>query len=60
MQIRRSKDCLMSTMGFPIMVRWHLCIESAPWFREGAKVIKTRSLEIRFTDKRLINSSVLS
>ena len=27
-EIRRSYDRLISTMGFPILVRWHLCIES--------------------------------
>ena len=30
-EIRRSHDRLMSTMGFPIPVRWHLYIESGPW-----------------------------
>ena len=30
MEIRRSYDRLISTMGFPILVRWHLCIESGP------------------------------
>ena len=32
-EIRRSKDRLISTMGFPILVRWCLClyIESGPW-----------------------------
>ena len=29
-EIRRSYDCLISTMGFPILVRWHLYIESGP------------------------------
>ena len=28
MEIRRSNDRLISTMGFPILVRWHLYIES--------------------------------
>ena len=28
MEIRRSYDRLISTMGFPILVRWHLFIES--------------------------------
>ena len=32
-EIRRSFDCLISTMGFTILVRWHLYIESGPWFR---------------------------
>ena len=30
MEIRRSYDCLISTMGFPILVRWYLYIESGP------------------------------
>ena len=30
-EIRRSYDHLISTMGFPILVRWHLYIESGPW-----------------------------
>ena len=29
--IWRSSDRLISTMGFPILVRWHLYIESGPW-----------------------------
>ena len=34
MEIRRSLDRLISTMGFPILVRWQLYIESGPrtWF----------------------------
>ena len=31
MEIRRSYDRLISTMGFPILVRWDLYIESGPW-----------------------------
>ena len=31
-EIRRSYDRLISTMGFPILVRWHLYIESGPRF----------------------------
>ena len=30
-EIRRSYDRLISTMGFPILVRRHLYIESRPW-----------------------------
>ena len=30
MKIRRSDDRLISTMGFPILVRWHLYIETGP------------------------------
>ena len=29
-EIRQSYDRLISTMGFPILVRWHLYIESGP------------------------------
>ena len=32
MEIRWSYDRLISTMGFPILVRCHLYIESGPWF----------------------------
>ena len=31
-EIRRSYDRLISTIGFPIPVRWHLYIESGPWY----------------------------
>ena len=31
MEIRRSYDRLISTLGFPILVRCHLYIESGPW-----------------------------
>ena len=31
MEIRRSYDRLISTMGFPILVTLHLYIESGPW-----------------------------
>ena len=29
-EISRSYDCLISTMGFPILIKWHLYIESGP------------------------------
>ena len=32
-EIRQSYDRLISTMGFPIPVRWHLYIESGTWSR---------------------------
>ena len=35
MEIRRSYDRLISTMGFPILVRWHIYIESGPWIDIG-------------------------
>ena len=31
-EIRQCYYSLISTMGFPILVRWHLYIESGPWF----------------------------
>ena len=34
MEIRRSYDGLISTMGFRILVRWHLYIESGPRYLE--------------------------
>ena len=36
-EIRRSYDHLISTMGFPILVRWHLYIESG--LRLGSHVL---------------------
>ena len=33
MERRRSYDCLIPTMGFPMLVRWHLSIKSEPWFQ---------------------------
>ena len=33
-KIRRSYDLLISTMEIPILVRWHLYIESEPWFQQ--------------------------
>ena len=38
MEIRRSWDRLISTMGFPILVRLHLYIESGPWITIGVIV----------------------
>ena len=34
MEIRRYYDRLISTMGFPILVRWHIYIESGPKITE--------------------------
>ena len=31
LKMRRSRDHLIFNMGIPILVRWHLDIESAPW-----------------------------
>ena len=33
-KIRRSHDRLICTMGFSMLVRWHLYVESWPWFLE--------------------------
>ena len=38
-EIRRSYDRLISTMGFPILVRSHLYIESGPWLKSSAIII---------------------
>ena len=35
MELRRSYYRLISTMGFPILVRWHIYIESGPWRRRA-------------------------
>ena len=40
-EIRRSYDCLISTMGFPILVRLHLYIESGPWCSLTSKMIQS-------------------
>ena len=45
MEIRRSYDRLISTMGFPILVRWHLYIESGPRILNEAK-LETRVITI--------------
>ena len=42
MEIRRSYDRLISIMGFPILVRWHLYIESGPWRCYDANFVVTR------------------
>ena len=34
MEIRRSQNHLISTMGFPTLVRRYLYIESGPWFQQ--------------------------
>ena len=41
MEIRRSYNRFNSTMGFPILVRWHLYIESGPWLQSLYLSIKT-------------------
>ena len=40
MPLWRSYDCLISTMGFPILVRQHLYIESGP--RSSAAMVLTK------------------
>ena len=37
-EIRRSYDRLIPTMGFPILVRWHLYIESGPSYVENVSM----------------------
>ena len=43
MEIRRSWDRLISTMGFPILVRWHLYIESGPRFSLSSQMVVDRN-----------------
>ena len=40
MEIRRSYDRLISTMGFPILVRWHCYIESGPRISANTVLVK--------------------
>ena len=40
-EIRRSQDRLISTMGFPILVRQHLYIELGPWCRFQSTSLRT-------------------
>ena len=40
MELRRSYDRLISTMGFPILVRRHLYIESGPWLPAYLPVLR--------------------
>ena len=42
-EITRSYDSLISTMGFPILIRWHLYIESGPWWSRDHFNIKMSS-----------------
>ena len=49
MEIRRSYDRLISTMGFPILVRRHLYIESGPWcLKKMAIVLQTIFLNMLY------------
>ena len=36
LKIRRSPDRLIFNMGIPLLVRWHLYIETAPWVMANA------------------------
>ena len=44
--IRRSYDRLISTMGFPILARWHLYIESGPRSYCHQKALRLAALSI--------------
>ena len=44
MEVRQSYDCLISIMGFPLLVRWHLYTESGP---RGCLNIKMLSYQYR-------------
>ena len=52
MEIRRSYNCLISTMGFPILLRPHLYIESGA--RSAFQYIGIPMLKIRRSHDRLI------
>ena len=60
MEIRWSYDRLISTMGFPILERWHLYIESGPrdpfhkWFESSQS--KSRKKCLAFAWKIMIRS----
>ena len=66
MEIRQSYDRLISTMGFPILVRRHLYTESGPWWWPGdassqdiitvAMVLIYISQEYFSTSTRRVNS----
>ena len=45
-EIRQSYDRLFSTMGFPILVRWHLHIESGPWARFLSHILSQVSWQV--------------
>ena len=47
MEIRRSKDRLISTMGFSILVRSHLYIESGPKVLSGQEEHFTIHLNLK-------------
>ena len=61
-EIRRSYDRLISTMGFPILLGWHLHIESSHWRRPALKWIKlaqnTRCNMASFSHTDLINNHI--
>ena len=48
MEIRRSWDRLISTMGFPTLVRWHLYIESGPTFLNTFSSMKKFKFHSKF------------
>ena len=54
-EIRRSWDRPISTMGFPTLVRWHLDIESGPWCWQSRSLwyesIKGHQCSMPYTDK---------
>ena len=55
MEIRRSQDRLISTVGFAILVRWHLDIESGPRPRPSAPMI----LSMRNGDKHFFLAQII-
>ena len=51
MEIRRSYDRLISTMGFPILVRQHLYIESGGRFKETYELLNLKALKFSPVNK---------
>ena len=52
MEIRRSYDRLISTMGFPILVRLHLYIELGPWYAGKLMLREIIDLSLTIADDR--------
>ena len=53
--MRRSYDRLISTKGFPILVRWHLYIESGPWNHISIYCLKSCDRSLNQWEKLLSN-----
>ena len=47
-EIRRSYDRLISTLGFSLLVRWHIYIEAMPWFSGDIEYIRELCTQLGF------------